>query len=503
MGMDQGKHVFISYVKEDADQVDRLCDLLEAAQIPYWRDRNDLDPGVPWKQKIREAIQSDTLVFLACFSAQSLAREKSYMNEELTLAVEEYRLRPPEKTWLIPVRLDNIKLPDLNLGAGRFLSDLQFVNLYGEAFAAEGVRLTATISRMTGGPAPDAATIRAAVSEADLAHRPQMLRQLTKEMALNPVRRIELDELVSQEITHILGAMRNKNMFPTQPLQGTVEETTVRAAELATSYWELVQPLCWGLQVIARYAPSDALTPWIAAVGTLAGEATRDRNGSPVLLDLRYLPALCTMFTGALAAVGHGRWDALKALVVDTTILNAYRDQRLPLVDAITPYAPFAGDYAAWVPNTLARSATHDENLSAALSAFVSKGQGKYHTPVADWLHHLLRPAFDEQFPDDETYDHAFDRAEVILGIISQDQAHERADSERPWPTRSQWFGRSTWRFRRSHLNPVDDLTHELASQGNMWGPLTGELFGGDTNRASRAIAEYGQTFTDFANDRW
>lgn len=503
MAMDQGKHVFISYVKEDAGQVDRLCDLLEAAQIPYWRDRNDLAPGAPWKQKIREAIRSDSLVFLACFSAQSLAREKSYMNEELTLAIDEYRLRPPDKTWLIPVRLDDIKLPDLDLGAGRFLGDLQFVNLFGEAFAAEGVRLTSTISRMTGGPTPDAATIRAAVSEADATHRPTMLRQLTKEMALNPARRIELDELVSQEVSHILSAMRDENKFPTRPLQGTVEETTVRAAEMARSYWELVQPLCWGLQIIARYAPSDALRPWTAAVGTLAGEATRDRNGSTVLLDLRHLPALCAMFTGALAAVGHGRWDALKALVVDTTILNAYRDQRLPLVDAVTPYAPFAGDSAEWVPNTLARSVAHDEDLSVALNAFASKRQGKYHTPVADWLYHLLRPAFDEQFPDDEAYNQAFDRAEVILGVISQDQAHARADSERPWPTRSQWFGRSTWRFRRSHLNPVDDLAHELSSQGRMWGPLTAGLFGGDANRASTAITQYAQTFMKFANDRW
>ncbi|MGV8024885.1 hypothetical protein PJO54_29075, partial [Mycobacterium kansasii] len=91
----------------------------------------------------------------------------------------------------------------------------------------------------------------------------------------------------------------------------------------------------------------------------------------------RYLPALCTMFTGALAAVGQGRWDTLKALAVDTTVLNTYRDHRLPLVDAVTPYAPFAGDSTGWVPHTLARSVAHDEDRSVALNSFVSKGQGK------------------------------------------------------------------------------------------------------------------------------
>lgn len=34
------------------------------------------------------------------------------MNEELTLVIDEYRLRPPDKTWLVPVRLDDVELPE-------------------------------------------------------------------------------------------------------------------------------------------------------------------------------------------------------------------------------------------------------------------------------------------------------------------------------------------------------------------------------------------------------
>jgi hypothetical protein len=33
------KRVSISYVREDSSAVDSLCQILEAAQIPYWRDR--------------------------------------------------------------------------------------------------------------------------------------------------------------------------------------------------------------------------------------------------------------------------------------------------------------------------------------------------------------------------------------------------------------------------------------------------------------------------------
>ncbi len=69
------QRVFVSYVREDAEQVDGLCRLLEAAGIPYWRDRTSLAPGDAWKDKIRSAIRSGSLVFLACFSEASRSRE--------------------------------------------------------------------------------------------------------------------------------------------------------------------------------------------------------------------------------------------------------------------------------------------------------------------------------------------------------------------------------------------------------------------------------------------
>jgi len=100
-------HVFISYVREDSDHVDRLQRALQAAGISVWRDTADLWPGKDWRARIRAAVTSNALVFLACFSISSLARTKSYQNEELVLAIEQLRLRPPEDPWLIPVRFDD------------------------------------------------------------------------------------------------------------------------------------------------------------------------------------------------------------------------------------------------------------------------------------------------------------------------------------------------------------------------------------------------------------
>ncbi|WP_346059169.1 toll/interleukin-1 receptor domain-containing protein, partial [Glutamicibacter bergerei] len=107
MTTDEGQHVFISYVREDKERVDRLCEMLKAAQIPFWRDLKNLEPGDDWKLKIKEAIRKNSLVFLACFSDNSRNRPRNNMNEELHLAVEEFRKMPPGETWIIPIRFDD------------------------------------------------------------------------------------------------------------------------------------------------------------------------------------------------------------------------------------------------------------------------------------------------------------------------------------------------------------------------------------------------------------
>jgi hypothetical protein len=43
-------------------------------------------------------------------------------NEELILAIEQLRQRPPEEPWLIPVRFDACQIPDRDIGAGRTLN---------------------------------------------------------------------------------------------------------------------------------------------------------------------------------------------------------------------------------------------------------------------------------------------------------------------------------------------------------------------------------------------
>ncbi len=121
--------VFVSYVREDQNVVDRLAKELSAYGIKVWLDKTELKPGYRWKDAIREAI-SEGDFFVACFSEAYERRSKSYMNEELTLAIEELRQRPTERAWFIPVLLSECQVPARSIGAGETLRDIQWVELY-------------------------------------------------------------------------------------------------------------------------------------------------------------------------------------------------------------------------------------------------------------------------------------------------------------------------------------------------------------------------------------
>lgn len=123
------KHVFISYVRENLKQVDRLCQDLERNGVNVWLDRKSIKPGARWKDAICEAIRHGDF-FIACFSNDYTSKGRTHMNEELVLATEELRKYPPGREWFIPVLLSECDVPARSIGAGDTLLDINWVPLY-------------------------------------------------------------------------------------------------------------------------------------------------------------------------------------------------------------------------------------------------------------------------------------------------------------------------------------------------------------------------------------
>jgi hypothetical protein len=121
-------HVFLSYVHENADTVDRLA-TLHRHGIEVWLDRTSIRPGTRWRNAIRDAIEKGAF-FVACFSKEYETRAHSYMDEELQVAFDELRHYTSERGWFIAVRLNTCIIPRKPIGDIGDLTELQWVDLY-------------------------------------------------------------------------------------------------------------------------------------------------------------------------------------------------------------------------------------------------------------------------------------------------------------------------------------------------------------------------------------
>lgn len=123
------KHVFISYVREDKTDVERLCQALKSYGLPIWFDLDELKPGSRWKPKVKKAI-AEADFFLACFSSNYWQRTRTFMKEELAEAIAELRQRSSEKEWFIPVLLSDCEVPDEPVWEGVTFRDYTWVPLF-------------------------------------------------------------------------------------------------------------------------------------------------------------------------------------------------------------------------------------------------------------------------------------------------------------------------------------------------------------------------------------
>lgn len=120
-------HAFIAYLREDEPTVEMLCRALSDAGIEYWRDREELRAGVLWPDAIREAVRAGAY-FVGCFSAAFATKPNSFLHEEVRVALEVLGERETTATSFISVLISG-ELPELSIGGGRSLRDLQCVDV--------------------------------------------------------------------------------------------------------------------------------------------------------------------------------------------------------------------------------------------------------------------------------------------------------------------------------------------------------------------------------------
>ena len=124
-------YVFISYVTENENVIYQIKQILEENGIRTWTHKDAVNAGSYSREQIQEGIKKSTY-FLACFSNEYRERDTTYMNEELTIAIDELRKRhtDTDKPWFIPIKLNQCEIPKRDIGNGRTLIDIMYWELF-------------------------------------------------------------------------------------------------------------------------------------------------------------------------------------------------------------------------------------------------------------------------------------------------------------------------------------------------------------------------------------
>lgn len=484
-------HAFISYVRQDSDRVDRLQAILEAAGVKVWRDTADLWPGEDWRARIREAITKDALAFIACFSEHSESRAVSGQNEELALAVDQLRLRRPSQPWLIPVRLDDVPVPDLEIGGGRTLDFLQRVDLIGSTWDQGAARLVAGVLRILEHPAPPPPA--PAVDST--------LDQRLKAALRDPAGDIALSDLLLPIANAARVALEDEERFPasSEHLHGAAVDAALFVADVVDDYVSILNPAIDALVTTASWARESHLGVLTRFVERLLPSKT-DQGGMVVLVGLRWFPVLPLLYAGAVASVQNENYAALRSIALDAHVRD-WQDGRIPLLSRANPWRPFR-DFQL-TPQVLALRAAGENVTRETAEELHQRRRGNRYTPISDFLHDVLRPKFQDLIPNDENYSDLFDRTEILLALLAIDLKFEYQESRAYID--GPHYGRLTWRhpYARAEEKPDRQLFRALTDRDRSWPPLAAGLFGGSVSRATSAFEAFIAEADEAQQRRW
>ena len=116
--------VFLAYVNEDREAVERLYNELDRAGFGAWMDVRKLVPGQNWPRAIERAIETSDY-FIACFSRNSVNKWGGFQ-AEIRYALDCARRIPLDEIFIVPVRLDACRVPR------SIQRELQYVDLFPE-----------------------------------------------------------------------------------------------------------------------------------------------------------------------------------------------------------------------------------------------------------------------------------------------------------------------------------------------------------------------------------
>jgi hypothetical protein len=107
--------------------VDRLTKESQKSGVPVWLDRHDIAPGTRWRVATCNPKRN---FFYRMFFREYYERDKTYMSEEISITIDELRLRPSDRTLVHSDLLNKTHIPSRPISSVEDLGDINAINLY-------------------------------------------------------------------------------------------------------------------------------------------------------------------------------------------------------------------------------------------------------------------------------------------------------------------------------------------------------------------------------------
>jgi hypothetical protein len=282
--------------------------------------------------------------------------------------------------------------------------------------------------------------------------------QQLKRALPDPMRRIELSDLVDGEVQRLVSRIKDRTRHPLGGM-ALVEQRDAYEAESGAVARLLATGVFHGEE---RHAPL-----WLQSLRRLM--SARDRfTGSfnDASEAMRHYPAVLCLWAMGVGAILADHEKLLARLLLEPTWKPTLGDETpQPAVRSLNP----------------ARIVYADDERAPNGAAWIY--------PQSQHLRAASREALRELEPDPEAYEAACDKLEYLASLVAMGDADN--------------YGRFPWAGKfilESHLNVVAQVVEKELAPG--WPLLEGGAFGGDLDRAKAArealhawIAQYGRSF--------
>ena len=294
---------------------------------------------------------------------------------------------------------------------------------------------------------------------------------------------IEVEDLIREHTESLVRKMVDEEKFPLGNSMASNSPAGYRyLADQATLYIDACLPLCELLATGVAFGDSSHDRVWQQTVGQVANVANQPRGGVMSLLDLRFLPLSMLAYSVLIAGVDRENYPAIRAALIDAGIRNEAK-QKVPVISCVNPWRPF--ESAALVANIALIDAESGEMCDLdRIGRLICHTESHRFTPESDLLHVVLRKPLRRLIPDDEDYTEIFDKAEVLLALMTADAGADTVEYYVPSP----YYGAFTWRYRMIQQKPFEKRFIDEASRSmSAWPILTSGLFGKDVTRFQSA----------------